>query len=297
MGESEGYHQPHVISPKDYKENSIKPQWCPSCGDFAVIKCLKQALVNLQIDPNDLAITAGIGCSGRAYAYLNGYSFHGCHGRALPLATGIKLANDHLKVVSLGGDGDGYAIGLSHFIHAVRRNVDITYIVMDNQDYGLTKGQVSPTSALGYKTKTTPEGNIESPIDPVALALASGIGFIARGFSADPNHLTSLIEKGIAHKGFSLVEIYSPCVVFNKENTYDWYKARVSYLDRDPDYDPSDLGMALSKIMRSDTLPIGVIYQTQKPTFEERRPGATTVPVARLPLTGLDYSGLLQEFR
>ena len=285
------------ITLQDYKENSIKPQWCPSCGDFAVLKCLKDALVKLQIDPHDLVMTAGIGCSGRIWAFLNGHSFHGAHGRALPVATGIKLANERMKVIALGGDGDGYAIGMGHFIHAIRRNVDITYIVMDNQDYGLTKGQVSPTSALGYKTTTTPQGNIEAPIDPILLALASGVSFIARGFSGNPNHLTELMAKAIAHKGFALMEIISPCPVFNRVNTYEWYRDQITYLEEDPTYDPTNLSLALQRMANpDDKIPLGVIYQVERPTYEDLRPGRNGLPVVEQPITGIDYSGLLQEF-
>ena len=220
-----------------YNQNTIKSQWCPGCGDFAVIKSLKEALVSLEVHPKDLVITAGIGCSGRAFAYLNGYSFHGVHGRALPLSTGIKLANEALKVLVLGGDGDGYAIGMGHFPHAIRRNLDLTYVVMNNQTYGLTKGQVSPTSDLGYRTTTTPAGNIEGAIDPMAIAMSSGITFLARGFSGNPKHLTKLFERAIAHKGFSLVDVLSPCVTYNRVNTYDWYREHSYYLDEEPGYD------------------------------------------------------------
>ncbi len=284
------------ITSRDYKDNSIKPQWCPSCGDFAVLKALKDALLKLQIDPHDLVMTAGIGCSGRTWAYLNGFSFHGAHGRALPVATGVKLANEGLKVIIVGGDGDGYAIGAGHFIHAVRRNVDMTYVVMDNQDYGLTKGQVSPTSAQGYKTSTSPEGNIEAPLDPILLALASGASFVARGFSGNPTHLADLMVKGITHKGFSLVEIMSPCPVFNRVNTYDWYRQRLHYLDQDSTYDPGNLGMALQREATDEMIGLGIIYRNERPTYEEMRPGRNGVPVVELPITGIDYSPLIQEF-
>jgi 2-oxoglutarate ferredoxin oxidoreductase subunit beta len=257
---------------------------------------LKEALVNREIHPKDLVITAGIGCSGRAFAYLNGYSFHGVHGRALPLATGIKLANEALKVLVLGGDGDGYAIGMGHFPHAIRRNLDLTYIVMNNQTYGLTKGQVSPTSDLGYRTTTTPGGNIEGAIDPMGIAMASGISFLARGFSGNPKHLTRLFERAIAHKGFSLVDVLSPCVTYNRVNTYDWYRDHSYYLDEEPGYDPTDRKQAWEKVLHSEKVPLGVIYENNRSTYQDLRPTVARDPIALQPLTGRDYSEIMEEF-
>jgi 2-oxoglutarate ferredoxin oxidoreductase subunit beta len=239
--------------------------------------------VNRELHPKDLVITAGIGCSGRAFAYLNGYSFHGVHGRALPLATGIKLANEALKVLVLGGDGDGYAIGMGHFPHAIRRNLDLTYIVMNNQTYGLTKGQVSPTSDLGYRTTTTP-------------AMASGISFLARGFSGNPKHLTRLFERAIAHKGFSLVDVLSPCVTYNRVNTYDWYRDHSYYLDEEPGYDPTDRKQAWEKVLHSEKVPLGVIYENNRSTYQDLRPTVARDPIALQPLTGRDYSEIMEEF-
>jgi 2-oxoglutarate/2-oxoacid ferredoxin oxidoreductase subunit beta len=279
-----------------YNQNTVKSQWCPGCGDFAVIKSLKEALVSLEIHPKDLVITAGIGCSGRAFAYLNGYSFHGVHGRALPLSSGIKLANEALKVLVLGGDGDGYAIGMGHFPHAIRRNLDLTYVVMNNQTYGLTKGQVSPTSDPGFRTSTTPAGNIEGSIDPMAIAMSSGITFLARGFSGNPKHLTKLFERALAHKGFSLVDVLSPCVTYNRVNTYDWYREHSYYLDEEPGYDPTDRKQAWDALLHSDKVPLGLIYQGNRPAYEDLRHTNSRQPIALQALQGIDYAEVMEEF-
>ncbi len=184
---------------KDFR-NSVKPNWCPGCGDFSVQTAIQRACANVGLEPEDVVIVSGIGCSGRISGYINAYGFHGIHGRALPIAQGIKLANRNLTVIAAGGDGDGFAIGMSHTIHAIRRNLDITYIVMDNQIYGLTKGQTSPTSAFGFETKSTPYGSIEAPVTPLELALAAGATFVAQGFSSDLKGLVHIIEEGIKHK-------------------------------------------------------------------------------------------------
>lgn len=196
--------------------NSVRPNWCPGCGDFAVQAAIQRALGNMDMEPEQVAIVSGIGCSGRISGYVNAYGFHGVHGRSLPVAQGLKLANRNLTVIAAGGDGDGFGIGLGHFMHAVRRNMDITYIVMDNQIYGLTKGQHSPTSAFGFKAKTTPAGNIENAINPLQIALSAGITYLGQGFSHDVNELTELIEGGIKHRGFSLINVFSPCVTDRK---------------------------------------------------------------------------------
>lgn len=245
---------------KDFR-NDVRPNWCPGCGDFSVQASIQRALAALGKEPEEVALISGIGCSGRISGYVNSYGFHAVHGRSLPTAQGVKLANRELTVIAAGGDGDGFGIGLNHFMHAVRRNMDITYVVMDNQIYGLTKGQHSPTSAEGFKVKTTPHGNIEHPLVPTQLALAAGISFLAQGFSSDVNQLVSLIEKAIAHKGFSLINVFSPCVTYNKINTYDWYKENVHNLDLVADYDPTDLGAAMNMVKESNGLCTGLIYQ------------------------------------
>nr|NNM89632.1 2-oxoacid:ferredoxin oxidoreductase subunit beta [Bacilli bacterium] len=250
--------------------NDVRPNWCPGCGDFAVQASIQKALGNLNLEPENVALISGIGCSGRISGYVNAYGFHSVHGRSLPVAQGVKLANRNLTVLAAGGDGDGFGIGLGHFMHAVRRNMDITYIVMDNQIYGLTKGQHSPTSSFGFKAKTTPAGNIENALSPLHIALSAGITYLAQGFSSDVNQLTSLIEQGIQHKGFSLINVFSPCVTYNKINTYEWYKEHIVNLELSEGYNASDRNAAIAKVIETDGLCTGLIYQNkEKPAYED----------------------------
>ncbi|MBM7552672.1 2-oxoacid:ferredoxin oxidoreductase subunit beta [Thalassobacillus pellis] len=250
---------------KDFR-NKVKPNWCPGCGDFSVQASIQRAAANVGLEPEDLAVISGIGCSGRISGYINSYGFHGIHGRVLPIAQGVKMANRNLKVIASGGDGDGFAIGMGHTIHAIRRNLDITYIVMDNQIYGLTKGQTSPRSEMGFKTKSTPEGSIESAVNVMEMALSAGATFVAQSFSSDLKELTSLIEQGIEHEGFSLINVFSPCVTYNKVNTYDWFKENLVSLDDIEGYDNSNRSKAMSTLMEHNSLVKGLIYQnkTQK---------------------------------
>src|ERR1700722_7954044 len=205
-------------------EGLVDPDWCPGCGDFGVLKALKMGDAKAGVAPKDLVVVSGIGCSSNLPGFITSYGVYSLHGRAVPVATGVRLANTDLRVVITGGDGDGYGIGIGHFIHAMRRNLDLTYIVMDNQIYGLTTGQASPTTETGQITKSTPHGNVEAPINPLALAIVSGATYVARGYSGEPNHLVDLIAGGIQHKGFSLIDTFSPCVTYNKVNTYAYLK-------------------------------------------------------------------------
>jgi 2-oxoglutarate ferredoxin oxidoreductase subunit beta len=258
--------------PVEAYEGPVHPDWCPGCGDYGVLKALQKALAYLQIDPSQVVVVSGIGCSSNLPGFIRAYGFHGLHGRALPVAEGIKLANPRLHVIVTGGDGDGYGIGMGHFIHAMRRNLDITYIVMNNQIYGLTTGQVSPTSMKGVRTKSTPYGNIEPPVNPIALALMSGATYVARGFSGDPNHLASLVAHGIRHRGFALIDVFSPCVTFNNVNTYAWFRQRVYRLE-DEGHDPSDFARAVEKSLEfGDRIPIGLFYQFEAETYEDLEP-------------------------
>ncbi len=211
---------------KDYRAE-LHPVWCPGCGDFGVVAAVYQALAKLNLDPDRTVIVSGIGCSSRLPGYVNTYSFNAIHGRALPIATGIKLANPELTVVVVGGDGDGFAIGTGHFVHAARRNVDITYVCMDNSIYGLTKGHVSPTTPTDEVTKTSPYGNVEEPMNPALMALACGATFIARAFSSEVKTSVELIAEGIEHEGFSFVHMISPCPVFRGRQQFDWVKERI----------------------------------------------------------------------
>jgi 2-oxoglutarate ferredoxin oxidoreductase subunit beta len=277
-----------TLSPKDFA-TATPAWWCPGCGDYGVLAALKSALAELGRRPEEVAFVSGIGCSGKISGYVNAYAFHGVHGRALPVATAVKLANRDLTVVAAGGDGDGYAIGAGHFVHAVRRNPNLTYIVMDNQTYGLTKGQSSPTSATGYVTGTSPLGNPDAPINGLALALAAGGTFLARGFSAAPKKLVELIEAAIEHDGFSIVEVLSPCVTFNKTNTYAWFKEHTYDVADDGGYDPADRARAFAALIDAEKIPLGILYRDERPTFER------LVHLPERPLTTIDLGGARAE--
>ncbi|MEH7226108.1 2-oxoacid:ferredoxin oxidoreductase subunit beta [Bacillus sp. JJ1566] len=283
---------------KDFR-NNVKPNWCPGCGDFSVQAAIQRAAANVGLEPEQLAVISGIGCSGRISGYINAYGLHGIHGRSLPIAQGVKMANRDLTVIASGGDGDGYAIGMSHTIHAIRRNIDITYIVMDNQIYGLTKGQTSPRSEMGFKTKSTPKGSIESALSVMEMALTAGATFVAQSFSTDLKDLTALIEAGIKHKGFSLINVFSPCVTYNKVNTYDWFKENLIKLADVEGYDPSDRSVAMQTLMKHNSLVTGLIYQnTEKPSYQELVHGYNETPLvhADLNLDEEKFDKLVAEF-
>jgi len=245
------------------------PTWCPGCGIYAIFDALKSAVVSLEIEPEQLVIVTGIGCHGRLNNYFKAYGFHGLHGRVLPVATGIKLSNPELHVVAVSGDGDAYSIGMGHFIHALRRNISITYLVVDNRVYALTQGQTSPTSSLGFVSKSSPYGSKEYPLDGPQLALAAGGTFIARGFSGEPSHLAVLIEEGMSHNGFALIDILSPCVTQNKVNTYGWFKKNIYHIEEDSSFDPKDKKKAWKRASAEGKIPVGMIYQEEKYSFEE----------------------------
>ena len=275
-----------VLKITDYK-GKVDPDWCPGCGDFGVLASLKAALAELQIPAHQVVTISGIGCSSNLPGYVSTYGMHTLHGRALAVATGVKLANHDLHVIITGGDGDGFGIGGNHFIHTMRRNVDLTYIAMDNQIYGLTTGQVSPTSRVGMKTKSTPFGSVEGPINPMLLALASGATYVARAFSGEPKHLTELIKNGIRHTGFSFIDVFSPCVTYNHDNTYPWFRERVKKLEDSGGYDASDWDAAMRKAtMWGEEIPIGLFYRNDElpalhqlePVLDEGGPLAHRVP-------------------
>ncbi|MFD2613084.1 2-oxoacid:ferredoxin oxidoreductase subunit beta [Paenibacillus gansuensis] len=280
--------------------NNIKPNWCPGCGDFSVQAAIQRAAANIGLEPENLAVVSGIGCSGRISGYINAYGFHGIHGRSLPIAQGLKMANRELTVIASGGDGDGFAIGMGHTVHAIRRNMNITYIVMDNQIYGLTKGQTSPRSAEGFKTKSTPQGSIESTLAPLEIALSAGATFVAQSFSSNLKQLTSLIEQGLQHEGFSMINVFSPCVTFNKINTYDWFKENIIDLEEVPGYDPSNRIQAMTKLMETGGMITGLIYQDkQKRSYENMVAGFKEEGLAKqqLELTQEQFDKLVAEFR
>ncbi|AYC29310.1 2-oxoacid:ferredoxin oxidoreductase subunit beta [Paenisporosarcina cavernae] len=283
---------------KDFR-NNVKPNWCPGCGDFSVQAAIQRASANVGIEPTELAVISGIGCSGRISGYINSYGFHGIHGRALPIAQGLKMANKDLHVIASGGDGDGFAIGMGHTIHAIRRNIDITYIVMDNQIYGLTKGQTSPRSAAGFQTKSTPGGAIEPSLAPLEMALTSGATFVAQGFASDIKELTSIIEAGIAHKGFSFINVFSPCVTYNKVNTYDWFKERLVKVGALDDYDASNRQIAMQQLMAHDSMLTGILYQNlDQPSYQEQVVDYSAEPLSThdLYMEPGKFDDLMKEF-
>lgn len=255
-------------------EGYVTPTWCAGCGDFGILNALKQALANLDLKPHQVLLLSGIGCGSKLPHYIRANVYDSLHGRPVPVASGAKLANHNLKVIVASGDGDSYGIGVNHFINAARRNVDIVHIVQNNQVYGLTKGQYSPTSDLGYVTTTSPEGTIEFAINPISLALSSGATFISRSFSGDIKHLTQTLMKAIQHKGYSLVDVLQPCVTFNKKNTYEWYRARIYDVNEEKGYNLSDKQLAWQKAQEwGNKIPVGVIYEdTTRPTYEEQIP-------------------------
>jgi 2-oxoglutarate ferredoxin oxidoreductase subunit beta len=279
--------------------NSDDPiAWCPGCGNFSILKALKEALVEIQQQPHELVIVSGIGQAPKTPHYLRCNCFNGLHGRTLPVATGIKLANHKLTVVAQGGDGDGYGEGGNHFLHTMRRNINITYLVHNNQIYGLTKGQASPTSDAGFVTKTTPRGSINPACNPLLLAVASDCSFVARGFAGEIDHLADLIKAGIQHKGFALIDILQPCVSFNRVNTFKWYSDRVYEIDSDSTYDTKDRLNAFQKAQEwGDKIPIGIIYRIQRPTLEEQIPAIADQPLVAQQTNPKVFAELLENFR
>jgi 2-oxoglutarate/2-oxoacid ferredoxin oxidoreductase subunit beta len=248
-----------------------EPAWCPGCGNFSILKTFTETLVELSIEPHQFTIVSGIGQAGKFPHYLRCNTFNGLHGRSLPVATGVRLANHTMLVVAEAGDGDCYGEGGNHLIHAIRRNIGVKLFVHNNQIYGLTKGQASPTSMEGMVTKNQPFGVLSEQMNPLALAIALDCSFVARGFAGDPEHLKGLMKEAMGRRGFTLVDILQPCVTFNKVNTYGWYRQRVYRLGSD--YDPEDRIGAFGKALEwGDRIPLGVIYRNGRPAFEERIP-------------------------
>jgi 2-oxoglutarate ferredoxin oxidoreductase subunit beta len=279
-----------ALKPKDYKSHT-KPTWCPGCGDFGLLASLYQAFAALELDPTHTLVVSGIGCSSRLPFFVRTYGFQTAHGRVLPVAIGAKIANPDLTVIAVGGDGDGFSIGGGHLVHAVRRNPNITYLVMDNNVYGLTKGQTSPTSPLGFKTKSTPYGSSDAPINPMAWVLASGVSFAARGFTGHPKHLVDLIVQGIQHPGFAFIQTMSPCPTFY--NTFDLWRPKVE--DLPESHDPADLMQAMSQALRDDKIPVGLFYKQVRPTLDSHT-RVTNHPL-KPDANAFDPHELLQSYR
>ena len=253
----------------DYQYKIAEPAWCPGCGNFDIIAALKAALEQLGKKPHEVLLAAGIGQAAKTPQYLNANGFCGLHGRSLPPAAAAKIVNNALTVIVNTGDGDSYGEGGNHFLHNIRRNVDITHFVHDNQIYGLTKGQASPTTELKMVTEVQPAGSMNEPLNPVLLAISLGAGFVARAFSGDREQLISIMKAAISYKGYALVDIFQPCVTFNKLNTFQWYKKRVYKLPED--YDPSNRLAAMEKAMEwGERIPTGILYMQNKPDFNEK---------------------------
>ncbi len=284
-----------MVTVQDYA-SKIPIAWCPGCGNFSILQAFRKAMAALNLEPYQILMVSGIGQAPKLPHYTQGNVFNGLHGRAIPAAAGAKIANHELNVIVIDGDGGAYGEGLNHTLAAMRRNVRMAYFVHNNQVYGLTKGQASPTSDLGFVTTTTPLGAIQ-PLNPLTLALASDISFLARGFAGDIEHLSQLMQMAIRHHGFALLDILQPCVSFNKKNTFQWYRDRVYRLDEDKNYDPGNKMMAFAKAQEwGDRIPTGLIYKQERPVFEELLPALKKAPLVRQPIEPRQFEAAVDEF-
>ena len=256
-----------AFQPSDYKSD-LKPVWCAGCGDFGALAALYRAMAKLQLEPWNTVVLSGIGCSSRLPGYVETFGFNGVHGRALTLAMGVKVARPELNVIAVGGDGDGIAIGGNHFLHAARRNLDVAYFLMDNEIYGLTKGQAAPTTPAGDKTKSTFWGNPEPSVDPCELAISFGATWVGRGFSGDQKTLTELMTQAMEHRGFAFLNVLSPCVTWRGDDQFKLLKAKLKALP--PDHDRKSRAAALAYTRETDSLTTGVLYEVREPSLVER---------------------------
>ena len=275
--------------------SGYKPTWCPGCGNWGIIMALKTALSNLNLNPADILVSFGVGCSGNENDFLNVYGFHALHGRSVPIAIGMKIANHKMPVIVVVGDGDCYGEGGNHLLHAVRGNHNLTVIVHNNSVYGLTTGQAAPTARKGFKSKSTPTGIIEKPLNPLSLVLTQGASFVAQSFAGNVQHMTETISKAIQHQGFSLVNILQPCVTFNKVYTYPYFLEHIYKLDEK--YDPKNYEQALNKTEEyvQEKFALGVIYQEERSTYTDELKQlneATLVEKKRFN----DFSSITSEF-
>ncbi len=277
---------------------SRETAWCPGCGNFGIVSALAEALEGLGLRKNEVLFVSGIGQAGKTPHYITGNVLNTLHGRTLPTATGAKLANGDLTVIAIGGDGDGYAEGGNHFLHAVRKNINITYLVHDNRVFGLTKGQASPLSDMGMVTGTTPKGVANEAFNPLATAITLNGGFVARSYAADKEHLTRMIQAAIRHEGFALIDILQPCPSFNRINTYQYYRSRVYDLNADgEDYDPTDRQAAWAKSWEwGDRIPIGIFYQVERPTLDSQYSDILATPLVRQKFDRTRIQEVVDEF-
>lgn len=274
-----------------------KPTWCPGCGDFGIWAALKNAFVQMGWGTDDALLVYGIGCHGHMVNFLKIYGFEGLHGRPVPVAVGAKLANHKLKVIVVTGDGDTYGEGIGHLIAAIRSNHDITCIVHNNQVYGLTIGQKSPTADRGFKSKSTPQGVLETPVNPLTLTLALDGTFVSRGFAGDMDHLTKLIITGVNHAGFALIDVLQPCVTFDKIHTYPWYRQRIYKLES-INYQPADKLKAIELALQwGDKIPIGLFYKEEgRSTYEQNLPQLADKAMVERDISNINIDKLLDEF-
>jgi 2-oxoglutarate ferredoxin oxidoreductase subunit beta len=269
--------------------------WCPGCGNFGILMAFKKALIELGLKREETMMVSGIGCHGKIVNYVNINGFHGIHGRVLPTAQGIKLANPDLTVIGFAGDADQYYEGWGHFVHAIRNNMNLTLIVHDNMVLGLTTGQATPTSQQGFKSKSTPFGVIPPMLNPLAHALVSNGSFVARGFSGDMFHLKNLIVAAIKHRGFAFIDVFQPCVSFNYLNTYDWFTQRVYKLEEEG-HDVTDRKKALEKAFEwGDRIPIGIFYNKERPIYRDSLPHVKDTPLTKVPTENVDITSALNE--
>jgi 2-oxoglutarate ferredoxin oxidoreductase subunit beta len=269
--------------------------WCPGCGNFGILMAFKKALIESGIEREDAVLVSGIGCHGKMVNYVNINGFHGIHGRVLPLATGIKLANSRLNVVGFAGDADQYNEGWGHFAHAIRQNIDMTLIVHDNMVLGLTTGQATSTSQQGFKSKSTPFGVIPPMLNPIAHALVSNGTFVARGFSGDMLHLKGLMVEAIRHRGFAFIDVFQPCVTFNYLNTYDWFLQRVYKLEEE-NHDVTNRKKALEKALEwGDQIPIGIFYKKERPIYRDSLPHIKDERLTKLQTKNIDITAAMKE--
>jgi 2-oxoglutarate ferredoxin oxidoreductase subunit beta len=307
-----------MLELKDFR-TKVHNDWCPGCGDFGILNALQMALFELKLEPHQVAIFSGIGCSGKTPHFVNTYGFHTLHGRVLPIATGAKLANTALTVVAVGGDGDGYGIGAGHFVNTGRRNLDFTYVVHNNGVYGLTKGQASPTLLKGLRTKSMPAAAIVEGINPLAMAISAGYTFVARSYALDVRHLKETLKAAVVHRGSALVDVLQTCPTYNDINTKEWYagtdlstKAPRLYKLEDTGYDgnvkdpdsPDEVsqkkGVAITRSFEwGEKIPIGLFYRIEQPTFEDmlasRMPAYKEVPLAKQDMYHRDVTPLLES--
>jgi 2-oxoglutarate/2-oxoacid ferredoxin oxidoreductase subunit beta len=268
----------------------------PACGDFNILFAIKNAFAELEVDLENTVIVSGIGCGSKTPHFVHTYGFEGLHGRTLPVATGIKLANSGLKVIVVGGDGDGYGIGGNHLIHSMRRNLDIPYLIQNNAVYGLTKGQYSPTSEKGMKTPTSLDGSIEEGVNPMALAITMGTTYAARGYAYEVKHLQELIVNGVKHKGFSFIDIFQPCSTYNKIQTIAWYKQMLVKME-EIGHDPTNKEEAMKKAMMTEKLPIGLFFKEERATYEDGVPQIAETPLVQQDINNVDIKGMLDRFK